>query len=107
MPSASAAMCGLAISPPRRRGATTALSSARAARSIRLRRRLCVRRLELMTTSSSSVLGVDVGGTFTDLLLYDAATKGFRVAKVPSQRGDEAVGFMQGIATVSGGQPIG
>lgn len=60
-----------------------------------------------MTTSSSSVLGVDVGGTFTDLLLYDAATKGFRVAKVPSQRGDEAVGFMAGIAAVSQGSSIG
>jgi N-methylhydantoinase A len=60
-----------------------------------------------MTTSSSTVLGVDVGGTFTDLLLYDAATKAFRTAKVPSQRGDESVGFMQGIAAVSGGSPIG
>lgn len=60
-----------------------------------------------MTTSSNSVLGVDVGGTFTDLLLFDAATKAFRTAKVPSQRGDESVGFMQGIAAVSGGSPIG
>lgn len=60
-----------------------------------------------MTASSNSVLGVDVGGTFTDLLLFDAATKAFRTAKVPSQRGDESVGFMQGIATVSGGAPIG
>lgn len=60
-----------------------------------------------MTTSSNSVLGVDVGGTFTDLLLFDAATKAFRTAKVPSQRGDESVGFMQGIAAVSGGSSIG
>jgi len=49
----------------------------------------------------SSVLGVDVGGTFTDLLLFDSETMAFRTAKVPSQRGDEAAGFMQGIAAVS------
>ncbi len=55
----------------------------------------------------SSVLGVDVGGTFTDLLLFDAETKTFRTAKVPSQRGDESAGFMQGIAAVSMGGSIG
>src|ERR1700731_1248902 len=55
----------------------------------------------------SSVLGVDVGGTFTDLLLYDAQTKAFRTAKVPSQRGDESAGFMQGIAAVGMGVNIG
>src|ERR1700721_1326498 len=52
-------------------------------------------------------LGVDVGGTFTDLLLFDAETKAFRTAKVPSQRGDEAAGFMQGIAAVGAGRDIG
>ena len=55
----------------------------------------------------SSVLGVDVGGTFTDLLLFDAQTKAFRTAKVPSQRGDKSAGFMQGIAAVSMGASIG
>jgi N-methylhydantoinase A len=60
-----------------------------------------------MAFSESSVLGVDVGGTFTDLLLFDAATKAFRVAKVPSQRGDESAGFMAGIAAVSLGGTIG
>jgi N-methylhydantoinase A len=55
----------------------------------------------------ASVLGVDVGGTFTDLLLFDATTKAFRTAKVPSQRGDESAGFMQGIAAVSMGSGIG
>ena len=28
------------------------------------------------------VVGVDVGGTFTDLFLFDEATKSFRTAKV-------------------------
>jgi N-methylhydantoinase A len=60
-----------------------------------------------MASSSNSVLGVDVGGTFTDLLLFDASTRTFSTAKLPSQRGDESVGFMQGIATVSGDRPIG
>ncbi len=41
------------------------------------------------------IVGVDVGGTFTDLFLQEAT--GFRVAKVPSNRGDEAVGFMAGL----------
>ena len=44
----------------------------------------------------SSVLGVDVGGTFTDLLLFDAQTRAFRTAKVPSQRGDEFSGLHAG-----------
>ncbi len=46
-----------------------------------------------------AVVGVDVGGTFTDLFYFDAATQSFRIAKVPSQRGDEAAGFMAGLAS--------
>ncbi len=41
---------------------------------------------------ASTIVGVDVGGTFTDLLLFDAADQAFRTAKVPSQRGDEVGG---------------
>src|SRR6202166_395313 len=55
----------------------------------------------------SSVLGVDVGGTFTDLLLFDAETKAFRTAKVPSRRGDESAGFMQGVSAIGMGVNIG
>lgn len=44
-----------------------------------------------------AIVGVDVGGTFTDLFYVDVATGIFRTAKVPSGRGDEAVGFMQGL----------
>ena len=50
-----------------------------------------------MSLEGGSIVGVDVGGTFTDLFLFDAAARGFRVAKVPSQRGDEAAGFLQGL----------
>lgn len=45
----------------------------------------------------AALVGVDVGGTFTDLAWFDAATGAFRTAKVPSQRGDEATGFIEGL----------
>ncbi len=44
-----------------------------------------------------TIVGVDVGGTFTDLAWFDEATRRFRTAKVPSNRGDEAVGFIEGL----------
>jgi len=43
------------------------------------------------------LVGVDVGGTFTDLAFFDEGTRQFRTAKVPSNRGDEAVGFIEGL----------
>ncbi|MCA3564281.1 MAG: hydantoinase/oxoprolinase family protein [Methylocystis sp.] len=45
----------------------------------------------------STIVGVDVGGTFTDLAFFDEATRRFSTAKVPSNRGDEAVGFIDGL----------
>ncbi|TPG44798.1 hydantoinase/oxoprolinase family protein [Roseomonas nepalensis] len=48
-------------------------------------------------SAAARVVGVDVGGTFTDLFLFDAASRTFRTAKVPSNRGDEAVGFLNGL----------
>ena len=47
---------------------------------------------------SRLVAGVDVGGTFTDLFLFDEASGRVRVGKVPSTRGQEAVGFAAGLA---------
>ncbi len=44
-----------------------------------------------------TLVGVDVGGTFTDLAFFDEATRSFRTAKAPSNRGDEAVGFIEGL----------
>ncbi|WP_376098294.1 hydantoinase/oxoprolinase family protein [Roseomonas sp. CCTCC AB2023176] len=44
------------------------------------------------------VVGVDVGGTFTDLFLFDESTGQATVGKVPSTRGREADGFAGGIA---------
>jgi N-methylhydantoinase A len=51
---------------------------------------------------SGPIVGVDVGGTFTDLFLFDAATGRFRTAKVPSNRGDEAAGFLAGLRALGG-----
>jgi N-methylhydantoinase A len=47
--------------------------------------------------SGSSIIGVDVGGTFTDLFFYDEDEAKFFTAKVPSQRGNEADGFLLGL----------
>ncbi len=48
------------------------------------------------------IVGVDVGGTFTDLFLLDSDSGTFRSAKVPSRRGDEALGFLNGLAALGG-----
>ena len=45
-------------------------------------------------------LGVDVGGTFTDLLVVDRASGAMRVAKVPSTPADQSDGFMAGLAAL-------
>src|SRR5882724_4663007 len=48
----------------------------------------------------SVIVGIDVGGTFTDLFRFDPATRSFTTAKVPSRRGDEARGFLDGLAAI-------
>ena len=45
-------------------------------------------------------LGVDVGGTFTDLLLIDEKTGGTAMAKVPSTPEDSSIGVLNGIKRV-------
>ncbi len=47
------------------------------------------------------IVGVDVGGTFTDLFVLDEAEGTARIVKVPSTRGEEARGFMNGVARVA------
>ncbi len=46
-----------------------------------------------MAAQRTYIAGIDVGGTFTDLVLYDQDTSSFRAVKVPSVRAapDEAV----------------
>ncbi len=43
------------------------------------------------------IVGVDVGGTFTDLFFLDEASGACDVVKVPSTRGNEAAGFRDGL----------
>jgi N-methylhydantoinase A len=55
----------------------------------------------------STTVGVDVGGTFTDFFLYDEAAGAFRTAKVPSNRGDEATGFLAGLQGLGAVESLG
>ena len=43
------------------------------------------------------LLGIDVGGTFTDVVLMNAHTGEQHLAKVPSTPGDQSIGFANGI----------
>lgn len=43
------------------------------------------------------VLGVDVGGTFTDCVAYDPSENTLRVEKVPTTPGDQAAGLLVGL----------
>jgi N-methylhydantoinase A len=53
-------------------------------------------------TSTAYRLGVDVGGTFTDLLLIDEETGQSHIAKVPSTPDDSSIGVLDGIERVCG-----
>ena len=48
--------------------------------------------------SASYVIGVDVGGTFTDVFILDERAGTVTVNKVPSTRGDQSRGFVEGIS---------
>jgi N-methylhydantoinase A len=45
-------------------------------------------------------VGVDVGGTFSDLIAFDAANNRFTTAKVPTTVEDQSIGFLKGIASL-------
>ena len=46
-------------------------------------------------------LGVDVGGTFTDLLLFDTATGRFWRHKTPSTPHDSSEGVLDGVRVIT------
>jgi len=46
------------------------------------------------------LVGVDVGGTFTDVVLYDESEKELKVLKVPTQKDSEDVGVLHGINSI-------
>ena len=47
---------------------------------------------------AAKIVGCDVGGTFTDLVLLDEAAGSVRIAKVPTTVDNQATGFMAAIA---------
>lgn len=51
--------------------------------------------------SGKMVIGVDVGGTFTDILAFDEGSGTVKVAKTPSTRGDQSEGFLEGILSAT------
>ncbi len=50
-------------------------------------------------------LGVDVGGTFTDLLVHDSESGGVWLAKTPSTPADQSLGVLEGIRMI--GKQVG
>src|SRR5256714_11014399 len=55
-----------------------------------------------MSAPHGLLVGVDVGGTFTDLVLLDEATGAVRVAKVPTTPRNQADGVLAAIAAAGG-----
>ena len=51
-------------------------------------------------STEDAVIGVDTGGTFTDVTLYDPASGNLVVAKTPSTPHDPSEGFGNGLAAV-------
>ena len=51
--------------------------------------------------SSTLTVGIDVGGTFTDLLAVDSAAGTVRLAKVPTTIDNQAIGFMAALASAT------
>lgn len=52
--------------------------------------------------SEAAIIGVDTGGTFTDVTLYDPASGRLIVGKTPSTPHDPSEGFGNGLGTVLG-----
>jgi N-methylhydantoinase A len=51
-----------------------------------------------MTSKNTLTVGIDVGGTFTDLLAIDSASGEVKLAKVPTTADNQAIGFMASLA---------
>jgi len=51
-----------------------------------------------MSSKSSFTVGIDVGGTFTDLLAIDPGSGEVKLAKVPTTVDNQAIGFMAALA---------
>src|SRR4026207_546135 len=55
-----------------------------------------------MTDARTIRIGIDTGGTFTDVVAFDEATGELVTTKTPSTPGNPADGFMAGIDKVLG-----
>jgi N-methylhydantoinase A len=53
-----------------------------------------------MKIGNMKIVGVDVGGTFTDLILFDEENGEVRIAKVPTTVGNQAFGVLAALAQV-------
>lgn len=51
-----------------------------------------------MASKSTFTVGIDVGGTFTDLLAIDPGSNEVKLAKVPTTVDNQAIGFMAALA---------
>jgi N-methylhydantoinase A len=51
-----------------------------------------------MASERSLTVGIDVGGTFTDLLAIDSVSGEVKLAKVPTTADNQAIGFMAALA---------
>lgn len=55
---------------------------------------------------SGWIVGVDVGGTFTDIFAINPKTGEIKTAKTPSTPADQSVGFLNGLSAISDLQSI-
>ena len=53
------------------------------------------------------IIGIDVGGTFTDVFALDESSGEVSVGKVTSTRTNESEGFLHGVRSVTGERPLG
>ena len=49
------------------------------------------------------IIGIDIGGTFTDVVVYDEATRRITAAKALTRRGDEAASVLECLAEAAAG----
>src|ERR1700691_5044534 len=60
-----------------------------------------------MTGKSPNLrIGIDTGGTFTDIVCVDASTGAMRVTKVSSTPSNPAIGLVRGVKAILGDAPL-
>ena len=59
-----------------------------------------------MASNSSLRVGIDTGGTFTDIVCVDAASGSMHVTKVASTPSNPAIGLVRGVRAILGDTPL-